>query len=169
LTLIASRHQHAMGYEFSKFELLDAFSKAIDQVARAGSDQACTATGELLSLRELERIAPKLASVASSELSARRARAAYFRPPILGEPAWNMLLDLFVQHNAGTGVSVTSATIASGAPQATALRYVALMQREGLIERCSSKIDRRVCYLRLTQEGYRRIGTWLSSYASTIA
>jgi DNA-binding IclR family transcriptional regulator len=80
-----------------------------------------------------------------------------------------MLLDLFVQHNAGTGVSVTSATIASDAPQATALRYVALMQREGLIERCSSKIDRRVCYLRLTQEGYRRIGTWLSSCAPRIA
>ena len=158
-----------MGYEFSKFELLDAFSKAIDQVARAGSDQACTATGELLSLRELERIAPKLASVASSELSARRARAAFFRPSILGEPAWNMLLDLFVHHNAGRSVSVTSATIASDAPQATALRYVALMQSEGLIERCSSTTDRRVCYLRLTQEGYRRIGTWLSSYAPRIA
>ena len=158
-----------MGYEFSKYELLDAFSKAIDQVARAGTDQAATATGELLSSRALEQRAPKLASVALGELSARRARAAFFRPPILGEPAWNMLLDLFVHQNAGTGVSVTSATIASDAPQATALRYVALMQSEGLIERCSSTTDRRVCYLRLTQEGYRRIGTWLSSYAPRIA
>ena len=134
-----------MGYEFSKYELLDAFSKAIDQVARAGTDQAATATGELLSSRALEQRAPKLASVALSELSARRARAAFFRPPILGEPAWNMLLDLFVHHNSGTGVSVTSAAIASDAPQATALRYVAVMQREGLLERHSSTTDRRVC------------------------
>jgi hypothetical protein len=96
-----------MGYEFSKFEVLDAFSKAIDQVAQAGRGQVSTATGELLASRELERRALELASVALSELRARRARAAFFRPTILGEPAWNMLLDLFVYHNSGTGVSVT--------------------------------------------------------------
>ena len=158
-----------MGYEFSKFELLDALSKAIDQVTQAREDQASTAKGELLPSRELERRAPNLASVALSELTARRSRAAFFRPTILGEPAWNMLLDLFVQQTSGTGVSVTSATIASDAPQATALRYVALMQKEGLIERHSSTADRRVCYLRLTQEGYRRVGTWLSSCAPRIA
>ena len=158
-----------MGYEFSKFELLDAFSKAIDQVAQAGRGQVSTATGELLASRELERRALELASVALSELRTRRARAAFFRPTILGEPAWNMLLDLFVHHNSGTGVSVTSAAIASDAPQATALRYVAVMQRDGLIERHSSTTDRRVCYIRLTREGYRRIGTWLSSCAPRIA
>ena len=158
-----------MGYEFSKFDLLQALSHAIDQVAQSREHEERATARELLPSLELERRAQRLAAVALSELKARRSRARFFLPDILGEPAWNMLLDLFVHQAFGKGVSVTSATIASDAPQATALRYIALLQKEGLIERHRSSVDGRVSYLRLTQQGYRRIGTWLNNCALTFS
>jgi hypothetical protein len=158
-----------MGYEFSPFDLFHALSSAIEQVAHQRGPDVRSTSAELLPARELERRAPKLAALAMRELRARKSRAMFLAPTFFGEPAWNMLLDLFVQQFLGQRVSVTSATIASDAPQATALRYVALMEDEGLIERHRSSTDRRVSYLRLTQQGYLRVGTWLSNSAGALA
>ena len=43
----------------------------------------------------------------------------------------------------------------------TALRHLAMLQRAGLVERMRSAADARVKLLRLTKDGYVRIGSWL--------
>jgi len=58
-------------------------------------------------------------------------------------------------------VSVTSSAIASHAPQTTALRYFAMLEKADLILRQKSKIDARVTFLKLTDEGYSLVAAYL--------
>lgn len=94
-----------------------------------------------------------LASIAKALHYVRSRRSRYLPHELLGEPAWDMLLDLFVQSVECRAVSVTSATHASGSPCTTALRHLGLLQREGLVERQRSSKDQRVSYLVLTDKG----------------
>ena len=62
----------------------------------------------------------KLATIAGSIYAARRRRLNHFDPSLLGEPAWDMLLDLFANKALGRRVGVTSLCLAADVPQATA-------------------------------------------------
>ena len=99
--------------------------------------------------------------IAAREHRARRSRERYFDRTLLGEPAWDIMIDLFIQQSSGKTVSVTSAAIASQVPVTTALRHLAMLQKAGLVERMRSAADARVKLLRLTKEGDTRIGSWL--------
>lgn len=96
----------------------------------------------------------------------RRRRAAYWPEELFGEPVWDIMLDLYVRAYEGRDVSVTSACLASGVPQTTALRWVTLLEERGLVERHDAKHDLRVHYLRLTLDGARRIQHFLRDAGS---
>ena len=81
-------------------------------------------------------------------LAERKAREHYF--PGLGEPAWNMLLDLALAKMECRKVSITSTCIASYAPASTALRHVDVLLSLGLIERRPDPEDARRTWLILT-------------------
>ena len=108
-----------------------------------------------------ERETHALAHVARQEYEARRRRARYIDPSLLGEPAWDILLDLFISAAENRLVSVTSSAIAAQVPQTTALRYFASLVAAGLIRRQKSKTDARVTFLELTDEGRSRVGSYL--------
>ncbi|UYV16626.1 MarR family transcriptional regulator [Porphyrobacter sp. ULC335] len=64
----------------------------------------------------------------------RRARAKHFSVErLFGEPAWDMLLDLFIRQERGEVVSIKSACIGSMVPHTTALRWLNLLAMEGLV------------------------------------
>jgi hypothetical protein len=81
----------------------------------------------------------------------RRRRDELFRlPGMFGEPAWDILLDLFIATHEGRTVSVSSACIGSAVPQTTALRWLRFLEAKELIERESDTHDRRRANLRVT-------------------
>ncbi len=69
-------------------------------------------------------------------------------------PAFWILIDLFVNHQRQRSVAITSAGIASGAPPTTALRYISLLIDAGLATREQTTHDARSQYLRLTRKGF---------------
>lgn len=84
----------------------------------------------------------------------RRKRAAIFgNPDLFGEPAWDILLDLFIAHGDGKSVSVSSACIGSAAPATTGLRWLAVLADEGLIVRENDPQDQRRVLVRLSGAG----------------
>jgi DNA-binding MarR family transcriptional regulator len=87
-------------------------------------------------------------------LAAQRKRADALGGVPLGEPAWEILLDLFVQDAEGRAVSVSSACGASGAPPTTGLRYVTYLVEQGHIVRQPDPNDARRTLVRLS-EGMR--------------
>ena len=109
----------------------------------------------------IERNSAMLASIARSEYEARKSRRRFIDAELLGEPAWDILLDLFIHQTAGRHVSVTSSALASHAPVTTALRYFSVLEEYGFIRRLKSKTDARVTFLVLTAEGFHRVGSYL--------
>lgn len=82
----------------------------------------------------------------------RRLRAKVFEDPSLfGEPAWDLLLDLFIASLEGKRVPVTSACIGAAVPTTTALRWIAQLEVQGLIARENDSSDARRVFVRLSQ------------------
>lgn len=92
-----------------------------------------------------------------------RAREAYAlvrrRRTLLGDrlffdPAWNMLLDLFISECEGRRLSVSAVCIGSHSSSATALRYAGLLAQAGLIGRVADGSDGRRSHVHLTARGW---------------
>jgi hypothetical protein len=66
-------------------------------------------------------------------LSQRRQREELLGPELASEPAWTMLLALFIAHEEGKPARVAEVCAAAGTPPATALRWLATVASEGKI------------------------------------
>jgi len=110
-----------------------------------------------------------LLQAARSIASTRNRRAQYFRAELFAEPAWDMLLDLFIAHLEGRQVYVSSLCIAAGVPATTALRYIQDLERNGEIISSPDNLDGRRRWLWLSEasvtamrELLNRLPPWLS-------
>ena len=86
-------------------------------------------------------------------LKLRRSRQEIFGDPLFGEPAWDMLLELYSANLQGRQESVSSLCIASGVPSTTALRWINTLEEEEWIERQADPSDGRRSFLSLTPKG----------------
>ena len=98
---------------------------------------------------------PKVAWLNAAKLArdGRACRHDYFPSEFFGEPAWNILLELFICELQGRYMSVQDACLASGVPPTTALRYVGNLQERHLLRRMADKTDGRRTYVRITNRG----------------
>lgn len=80
----------------------------------------------------------------------RRTRDKVFGARMFGEPAWDIILDLFISECEGRRISVTSACIASCVPKATALRVIKQLEKTDIIVRQRDPEDARRSYVRLS-------------------
>jgi DNA-binding MarR family transcriptional regulator len=85
-------------------------------------------------------------------LRERRDRDLVIAPDMLGDPAWDMLLDLFCAGEEEKSIPVSSLCLASGVPPTTALRWMALMVEKQLIERLDDHRDKRRVNITLMPE-----------------
>ncbi len=86
----------------------------------------------------------------------RRLRDRLLSSDLFGEPAWDMLLDLYASHGEGRQVSVTSVCLAAAVPVTTALGHLKHLESLQWIFRVSTS-DRRVSGIRLTPPAHARI------------
>lgn len=105
----------------------------------------------------------QLAEVARRIYNARRQRERLLGPRLFSDPAWDILLDLFIQGEEGRQVSVSSLCIAACAPTSTALRWIGIVEQDGLLERVADQADARRTFVRLTQLGHEKMMTYLIS------
>lgn len=98
-----------------------------------------------------------LVQVARSLYKIRRSRSRVLSADLFAEPAWDMLLDLFIQRSNGRRVTITSLCIASGVPSTTALRWITELIESDLVTRVDSEHDRRKAYIILTDRGFREM------------
>ena len=104
--------------------------------------------------QSLKRPSRNHLTLARKTYALRRKRGAIFgNPDLFGEPAWDILLDLFIAHAEGKSVSVSSACIGSAAPATTGLRWLGVLADEGLIERRPDPEDNRRVMVHLTPTG----------------
>lgn len=106
----------------------------------------------------MDDVAPAAAPLnlarARRAFAARRHRQQVFgeRADIFGEPAWDMLLDLYIAFHEGKHLTVSNAFLSSGAATTTGLRWVATLAERGLVERVPDPRDGRRFFVQLTTE-----------------
>lgn len=83
----------------------------------------------------------------------RRGRREIFGTSLFSDPAWDMLLDLYIARGRGWHVSTSWTCAATNCPPSTALRWLELLERDGLIERYDDDLDKRVRCVALTSKG----------------
>lgn len=91
----------------------------------------------------------------------RREREKLFgKPDLFGEPAWDILVDLFIAAEEGKRISVSSLCVAAVVPPTTALRWISILETGGLIERTSDALDARRFYLSLSSGVYAKLSSF---------
>lgn len=90
----------------------------------------------------------------------RRQRDLLFENPnLFGEPAWDMLVDLFIATEEGKKISVSSLCVAAAVPMTTALRWITILENEGLVTRTADAGDARRYFLSLSADAYAKVKT----------
>lgn len=140
---------------------LEAMARALIELARDLESPDTRSTPFLV------QKGPNLGRIARAIYAERAQRAAVFPAGLFGEPAWDILLDLFVASRENELRSVKEVCIASHAADATALRYVEQLIAAGLVLRTRDTRDNRRKFLSLSPDGYRRMTRYLAEAAAT--
>jgi DNA-binding MarR family transcriptional regulator len=96
-------------------------------------------------------------SIAKALLATRRAREKIMDSQLFGDPAWDILLDVYVQESEGRRLSITDACHAACVPATTGLRWTKALTEAGLLSRVSDWRDSRRSFLLLTDEARTRL------------
>ena len=103
----------------------------------------------------------KLEQRARRLLENRRKRIAIFGAQMFAEPAWDMLLLLFLS---GRGRRQTQSSLCelSGASRSTAMRWIEFLAGRGLVRREDHPTDKRHNFVSLTEKGRHLLDLYLS-------
>jgi DNA-binding MarR family transcriptional regulator len=104
----------------------------------------------------------QLLAFAKFLLGARRRRDCVFPDIEFGEPVWDMLLDLYVQHVDGQRVFVSSLCSAAAVPTTTALRWIDVMVGQGHFVRHRDSHDGRRVYISLAPALIEAMASYLT-------
>lgn len=170
-TAVEAIKMHGTGYltkPVDPIELHSAIRAAVDQHRRRRSErfERAAILGVVKKVLEAKPITPtaehrsSVANDASQRrvsqvetlLKLRDLRGVYLPKDIFSDPAWFMILDLYLCGLSGKKVSVSSLCLASGGSQTTALRRVHDLVRLGIVLREEDRRDRRRAYLKMSDE-----------------
>ena len=96
-------------------------------------------------------------------LRARARRCDFIRPKLSSDPAWDMLLALYAAELEQVRLTIAGLTRASRVPGTTALRWMDVLLREGLIQRKNNPFDRRQIFVELSTDGVQAMKAYFAN------
>lgn len=102
-----------------------------------------------------------LGRLAKEIVRCRRRRDSVFGGELFGEPAWDILLELFASEWSEQKLSVSGACYASGVPPTTGLRWLLRLEKEGWVQRRIDPYDGRRSWVALTDRGLDMMRSYL--------
>lgn len=96
-------------------------------------------------------------------LGARRVRAEHLNAPIFSEPAWDMLLELYIRETSGASSTTAQLYSVQGAPSSTASRWLDVLESAGLIARRRILINGNSELIHLTSRGRTALDDYLTA------
>jgi hypothetical protein len=114
------------------------------------------------SATRLEPSDPVLVELARQIYQARRDRYLLADwNDMFGEPAWDMLLWLFIAAYEGRRVTAKIACAAAGVPASTALRWLHTLGKRGIVDWKTDTNDRRRSFVRISPAGLAELNRYL--------
>jgi DNA repair protein RadC len=86
-------------------------------------------------------------------------------PELFGDPAWEMLVDLFIHHCEGKDLSITALCVPVKLPLSSALRLVQKLADAGIVQRIRDPIDGRRTIVRLEPAIVHRLRAYFAAGA----
>lgn len=102
-------------------------------------------------------------AVALQLFAIREARHQFLPANLAGQAAWEILVTLYLTEKAGVRHNIGRMIELSGSALTTGLRYVDLLEAEGLAKRKADRRDGRIFYLVLTSSGRALVEKILSA------
>lgn len=100
--------------------------------------------------------------VAARQLLRDRERRTQFLPPgMLGEPAWELLLQLYAEQN-GARMNIARLTSAVRLPPSTALRWLGYLEGKQLVCKEAHPTDQRSSFIELTAQAIEALDLYFS-------
>lgn len=94
-------------------------------------------------------------------LHSRQLRADYFNRAMFGEPAWDVLLALYITDEAEGRQSIGRIAEWIRAPLTTVARWIDYLEKERLVRREAHPGDKRVIFIRLMEKGRELLDAYL--------
>lgn len=99
--------------------------------------------------------------------SGRQRRSQNFSSAMFGEPAWDMLLALYVTEQSGPRYKIVNLLAQSGASATTGLRWLDYLEKERLVTRKPNPTDRRTSFIELTEKARNGLDAYFSGTVAT--
>lgn len=125
---------------------------------------AALAAADVLGPPSGEGSPEQLISLAREIQVFRKRRSRWLPPHTLGEPAWDILLALFVAAGEGRTLAIGQVGQETGTAQTTVFRTLAILHRAGLITRTRDAAWRTRVLLGLSEQGEKAMRGALSSW-----
>jgi len=129
--------------------LLELLTSQSDYQALRDSNDMATSRGGLL-------------AVAKFAFLVRQGRSEQFSPAMFGEPAWDVLLALYLKESGGAAPTVSSLAKTAGVPISTAFRWIDYLLNKRLVVREKSSEDGRALTVALSDGGRERLERYFS-------
>lgn len=100
-------------------------------------------------------------------IEARAARRRYFDGDLFADPAWDILLELYVLEHEQRRTSVSKLSVSAAIAATTAIRWLDKLQSEGLIEREADPLDARRVWVSLSEQGLGAMTAYLEELAGS--
>lgn len=101
--------------------------------------------------------------LAKRALLERRLRSNHLTKAIFGEPAWDVLLVLYIADFVGGKQTISNVASLVDVPVSTVVRWVRQLERENLATREPHPHDRRMIFVRLGERGREVLDRYFSS------
>jgi DNA-binding MarR family transcriptional regulator len=111
---------------------------------------------------EEQRRDMNLVQLAETIIEARRRRAEIFNPAMFGEPAWELLLTLFVMDREGPRLTIGRLAQLAGTKLTTALRWLEYLEDQAFVQREQHPNDARTAFIQLTDKAREALRLYLS-------
>jgi len=104
-----------------------------------------------------------LVTQARDLLAQRKMRRRFLPAELFHEPAWDMLIALFIAHNDTRPTNVKALVAMADAPVTTSQRWIEHLHKLKLIDRVNDPADRRRIEISLSHSGHEAITAYLTA------
>ncbi len=109
-------------------------------------------------------VSPDLARLVSRMIRAREKRAAVFSPNLFSDPAWDIMLTLFLAQLRQRRMAASDLSSATAVPLTTTHRWIDTLEQKGWLRRSPDPLDQRRVFVQLSERGSAAMGVWISDW-----
>ncbi|AUX69606.1 hypothetical protein CHX26_08960 [Porphyrobacter sp. HT-58-2] len=141
---------------------LDAAQKILDEIRITSG---CEAFGPPLPMNAAR--VERAVEAAQKALRDRQVRTDFVgNAEMFGEPAWDIMLDLFIRQAQDENVSIKAACMSPGAKSSTVLRWLNVLEMNDLVRCEADPSDSKRYLIRLTPAGYEGMLRYLETISA---